>query len=124
MEWWTALESWMIWLCRVHTVLDLVAITESVLNISTQSIMPITSNALRFYFGEMSPIQSVMSIKDLPIQIFRSPINTHFVEHHIPKYIFIIYIQSINNIIIVKILYIFLFFFFPEYSLMIVGHYN
>lgn len=76
----------MIWLCRIHTVLDLAAITESVLNISTQSIMPVTSNALRFYFGETSPIQSVTSVKELPLQIFRSSINTHFVEHHIPKY--------------------------------------
>lgn len=76
----------MIWLYRVHTVLDLTAITESVLNISTQSIMPVTTKALSYYLGDESPIQSVTSVKTLPPQIFRSPINTHKIEHHIPKY--------------------------------------
>lgn len=84
-DWWTTLNSWTIWLCRVHTVLDLAAITESVLNISTQSMMPVTTKALGFYLGDESPIQSVTSVKTLPPQIFRSPINTHFIEHHIPK---------------------------------------
>lgn len=76
----------MLWLCRVHTVLDLAAITESVLNISTQSMMPVMTNALRHYLGDSSPIQTVTSIKLLSSQIFRSSINTHFIEHHIPKY--------------------------------------
>jgi len=76
----------MIWLCRIHTVLDLAAITESVLSISTQNMMSVTTNALRHYLGDSSPIQSVTSVKTLSSQIFRTPINTHFVEHHIPKY--------------------------------------
>lgn len=76
----------MLWLCRVHTVLDLTAVTESVLNISTQSMMPITVNALRLYLGSSSPIQSIDSIKTLPTQTFQTSINTYFIEHHIPKY--------------------------------------
>lgn len=75
----------MLWLNRVHTVLDLAAITESVLNISTQCMMPVITNALRHYLGDSSPIQSIASIKTLPLQTFRSSINTHFIEHHIPK---------------------------------------
>lgn len=75
----------MLWLSRVHTVLDLAAITESVLNISTQNMMPVITNALRHYLGDSSPIPSITSIKTLPLQIFRSSINTHFIEHHIPK---------------------------------------
>lgn len=85
-EWWTTLQSWLVWLCRIHTVLDLAAVTESVLNISTLSMMPVTTSALRYYLGDSSPIQSLSSIKTLPTQIFRSSINTHFIEHHIPKY--------------------------------------
>lgn len=77
----------MIWLCRVHTVLDLAATTESVLNIPTQSMMPVTTNALRHYLGDLSPIQTITSVKTLPTQIFRSSINTHFIEHYIPKYV-------------------------------------
>lgn len=88
----------MIWLCRVHTVLDLAAITESVLNISTQSMMPIMTNALHYYLGDLSPIQSITSIKSLPLQILRSSINTHFIEHHIPKY-YILYLHVINVIL-------------------------
>lgn len=76
----------MIWLSRVHTVLDIAAVTESVLNISTQSMMPVITNALRCYLGESSPIQSVNSVKEIPTQTFRSSIKTHFIEHHIPKY--------------------------------------
>lgn len=76
----------MVWLCRIHTVLDLAAITESVLSISSQSLMPITKNALQHYLGDSSPIQSVTSVKSLSSQIFQTPINTHFIEHHIPKY--------------------------------------
>jgi len=85
-DWWTTLNSWMIWLCRVHTVLDLAAVTESMLNITTQSMMPVITNALRYYLGDSSPIKAVTSVKTLPVQIFRSSINTHFIEHHIPKY--------------------------------------
>lgn len=78
----------MLWLCRVHTVLDLTAVTESVLNISTQSMLPVTTNALRFYLGNSSPIQVIDSLKTLPPQVFQTSINTHFIEHHIPKYYF------------------------------------
>lgn len=85
-EWWTTLNSWMIWLCRIHTVLDLAAVTESMLNITTQSMMPVITNALRYYLGDASPIKAITSVKTLPLQIFRSSINTHFIEHHIPKY--------------------------------------
>ncbi|XP_060878579.1 uncharacterized protein LOC132950955 [Metopolophium dirhodum] len=84
-DWWTTLNSWMIWLCRVHTVLDLAAVTESMLNITTQSMMPVITNALRYYLGDSSPIKAITSVKTLPLQIFRSSINTHFIEHHIPK---------------------------------------
>lgn len=85
-EWWTVLDSWMSWLCKVHTVLDLTAVTESVLGISTQSMMPVVTNGLRHYLGDSSPIKSVTSVKTLSPQMFRSSINTHFIEHHIPKY--------------------------------------
>lgn len=85
-EWWTVLDSWMLWLYKIHTVLDLTAITESVLGISTQSMMPVVTNGLRYYLGDSSPIKLVASVKTLPPQMFRSSINTHFIEHHIPKY--------------------------------------
>lgn len=85
-DWVDTCSKWITWFMRVHTVLQLILVSENIIK-SKMCIISLTSLTLEHYLGAKSPIQELMDPKTINVQSFTTPINTKDVLDLLNKYV-------------------------------------
>lgn len=84
-DWESTVRSWLNWFARIHTVLDIICLTEEKLGSNIGTLRSVASVALKTYLGDNSPISSIEDIIASPLQGIKAAVKTQDVSCHIGK---------------------------------------
>lgn len=93
-DWIDHCSKWIMWLTRVHIVLQLMLITESIMK-SKVCIIPLTTLTLEHYLGRESPIDELKDPREIVSQTFTTAVNTkdvldllnRYIHNYIPSFV-------------------------------------
>jgi hypothetical protein len=84
-EWIVIVEKWLVWLTRIHCVLELLCNTQTALGLNKNSLLPITQFVLNKFTGNDSQVTGVQYVIDNPIQEMKTSLPTKLIHNHITK---------------------------------------